>query len=90
MASASRSVWEYLCSTVDRARLTNCTIRPFCDSTAEMPTGLASVCISVCLFGSKLASEHALLSASFMFFLDIQCGVQSRTTVCVFFFFFVS
>ena len=53
MASASHSVWEYLCSTADRARLANCTIRPFYDSTAEMPTGLASICISVCLFGSK-------------------------------------
>ena len=40
IASASHSVWEYLCSTADSAQLANCTIRPFCDSTAEMPTRL--------------------------------------------------
>ena len=35
---------------LDCAQLANCTIRRFFGSTAEMPTGLASVCISVYLF----------------------------------------
>ena len=82
-ANASRSVWEYFCSTGINALETHATMLrcsesfvDFCAKITLPQTGLASQTISVCFLTSKYDIPGYLLKTFYSVSIAVCCGVS--------------